>query len=1029
MKLLNNESPLNPEQLAAVTHAQWPLLIIAGAGTGKTKVITHRIAHLIESGVNPNQILALTFTEKAAGEMEERVDRLVPYGYSNVWISTFHSFGDRVLRDNVLEIGLTPDFKVLSEAERIIFLKENLFELPLNYYRPLGNPTKYISAITGLISRLKDEDAGPEEYVAYAGTLKKSEANSQEPEIAHHPALPPSSMGEGEEKGGKLLEQQDELAKTYAKYQELMARHGYLDFGDQVVLPLKLFRTRPHILKRYQEKFKYILVDEFQDTNYAQFQLVKLLAERHKNINVVADDDQSIYKFRGAAISNVLGFQKIYPNAKLITLTKNYRSCQPILDTAYRLISHNNPDRLEVKSGINKRLVAEGQGARGKGQVKHLHFDTLTKEAETVAEMIEEKVSRYKMQDARFKKQDLQPATCNLPLSYKDFAILVRANSDAEPFLKALKLKGIPHRFSGNQGLYSREEIRLLIAFLKTITNFNDSMSLFHLASSEVYQLKAADLIPCHNIAQRSHKPLYYVMKEISEEGVKGTRGQGVKTLEPFLSTEGLATIKKLVYDIDKYSQMAIEESVGKVLYAFLTDTGYLTRLSQENSASAMERVQNIARFFELTQHMEATLHVKKVTAFVEYLNILIEAGDNPGTAEPDVEADWVQILTVHKAKGLEFPVVFMVGLVSERFPRKERKEQIELPDALIKDILPSGDFHLQEERRLFYVGMTRAMNELYLTSATDYGGVRAKKISPFVLEALDMPKAEVAAVKTKPVEAIKRFAPAEEAEAGLPPMPDDAVLSLSYYQIDDYLTCPLKYKYIHILKVPLLPHHTVMYGKAMHEVVSTYFRKKVDGSSITLDELIAIFTSNWHSAGFVTKEHEVQRFEAGKEAIKRFYSEQSQNGINPAAIEREFVVDLGMNPVRGSASNGVNRLKGRWDMIEERKDGPYIIDFKTSDVREQKNANQKAKESIQLMLYALAYKENFKKLPAGCELHFLESGLVGKAVFEQKHIEKALNMIDEVAGGIRQRDYTAKPEYLNCSYCAFNNICPATAR
>jgi len=1362
MKSLNNETPLNPEQLKAVTHGDGSLLIIAGAGTGKTKVITHRIAHLIEKGVNPNQILALTFTEKAAGEMEERVDRLVPYGYSNVWISTFHSFGDRVLRDNVLEIGLTPDFKVLSEAERIIFLKEHLFELPLNYYRPLGNPTRYLSAITGLISRLKDEDVGVDEYRKYAEDLKKSGVRSQE--------LEPETI------------QQDELAKTYAKYQELMARNGYLDFGDQVVLPLKLFRTRPHILKRYQEKFQYILVDEFQDTNYAQFQLVRLLSERHKNINVVADDDQclppdtlvetpngprkiediktgeevitavgkgytavskaakvfkkrkmarfltfetekghkitvtdnhkmfcyvpsvadrkdiyyvylmhrknlgwrlgvtndlagrlrlersadrivglkgfrseeeayyhevlwslnygvptvcfmerkgirmtgewlnrlytevdtdrnvmqlakdlridltahhvsldgvnrgnskrvkvniemcyrkygskakrgnilkrpvvshmvslqtsdeetikkleasgihlrdvkkgkqfrfanidirqigdmaqklgsitdgiletkfsvgtmniqhkpalvmpasnvllghylpvttgakviydrvinisedmrseivydleierthnfiannvvihnSIYKFRGAAISNVLGFQKIYPDAKLITLTKNYRSVQPILDSAYRLISHNNPDRLEVKSGIDKRLLSAISYQPSSVSVKHLHFDTLTKEAETVAEMIERKVASCRMPDAG---KNLKLETCDFQLSYKDFAILVRANSDAEPFLKALKDKGIPHRFSGNQGLYSREEIRLLIAFLKAITDFNDSMSLFHLASSEVYQVKAEDLIPCHNISRQSHKPLYYVMREIAQQ----VSSQQSAVSSSLLTNEGLATITKLVGDIEKYSEMALNETVGRVLYSFLTspikafgdkDTSYLTRLSEENSAIAVEKVQNIAKFFEITQHMEATLSVKRVAAFVEYLNILMEAGDNPGTAEPDVEADWVQVLTVHKAKGLEFPVVFMVGLVSERFPRKGRSEEIPLPDALIKDMLPSGDFHLQEERRLFYVGMTRAMNELYLTSASDYGGVRAKKISQFVLEALDMPKAETTTVKTKPIEAIKRFAPTEGTETELLPIPNDASLSLSYYQIDDYTTCPLKYKYVHILKVPLLPHHTIMYGKAMHDVISTYFRRKAEGKTPGIDELMSIFNASWRSAGFVTKEHELQRYEAGKEAIKKFYEAQEKDGIKPAAIEREFLVDL-----------GANRLKGRWDLIEERKDGPYIIDFKTSDVREEKAANKKAKESIQLMLYALAYRENFKKLPAGCELHFVESGLVGKAVFEEKHIEKALNMIDEVAKGIRTRDYAAKPDYRNCDYCAFNNICPATAR
>ncbi|MEK7841741.1 MAG: ATP-dependent helicase, partial [Deltaproteobacteria bacterium] len=374
--------------------------------------------------------------------------------------------------------------------------------------------------------------------------------------------------------------------------------------------------------------------------------------------------------------------------------------------------------------------------------------------------------------------------------------------------LKALKSKGIPHRFSGNQGLYSREEIRILIAFLNTITDFNDSMSLYHLSCSEIYQLNAKDLIPCHSISRGSHKPLYYVMKEISEFGVKNPVNQKTGQQTP-ISEEGLATIKRLIQDIEKYSEMAMEETTGRVIYSFLMDTGYITGLSQKNSADAVEKVQNIAKFFELAQHIENTLSIKKVAVFADYLDLLLEAGDNPGAAEPDIEADWVQVLTVHKAKGLEFPVVFMVSLVADRFPRKERSDQIELPDALIKDILPSGDFHLQEERRLFYVGMTRAMNKLYLTSASDYGGVRAKKISPFVLEALDMPKAEFAAVKTKPMEAIKRYASVKEMTNEFPAMPDDTVLSLSHYQIDDYRTCPLKYKYVHILKVPLLPHHS----------------------------------------------------------------------------------------------------------------------------------------------------------------------------------------------------------------------------
>jgi len=963
---------LNQEQYSAVIHGDGPLLIIAGAGTGKTKVITHRIAHLIKSGINPNQILALTFTEKAAAEMEERVDRLVPYGYSNVWLSTFHSFGDRVLRDNALELGLVPDFKVLSDAERIIFLREHLFELPLNLYRPLGNPTRYLAAILNLISRAKDEDVTPEEYIAYAEERLVEAKRSGDSELQDY------------------AERQMELAKTYKAYQGLMAREGYLDFGDQVVLTLKLFRTRPAILRRYQERFRYILVDEFQDTNYAQFQLVKLMAERHRNITVVGDDDQSIYKFRGAAISNILNFKESYPGVEEIVLTKNYRSIQPILDAAYRLISHNNPDRLEVKSGIDKRLISvvSGQWPVVSGQVKHLHFDALTKEAETVAEMIDEKVKEgYR---------------------YKDIAILVRANNDADPFLKALGYRGIPHRFSGNRGLYSMEEIRLMIAFLKAITNYDDSLSLFHLASSGVYQLKAEDLIPLHNISRRSHRPLYYVMKELVHDSRSTVHG---------ISDEGLATITKLVQDIDLYSQMAVKERVGRVLYTFLTSSGYLSRLTQEASVQAVEEVQNIARFFEIIRHMEDTITLERTTTFVEHLSLLIEAGDDPGTAEPDIDADWVQVLTVHKAKGLEFPIVFMVGLVADRFPRRERKEDIELPEELIRDILPAGDFHLQEERRLFYVGMTRAMKELYLTSASDYGGARPKKVSQFVLEAMDIPRSVPVTIRTKPIEVIEGFRPLVEGAPVLPHIPDDTVLTLSYYQIDDYLTCPLKYKYAHILRVPLLLHHTIMYGNAIHSAVSTYFKRRLEGFHIPLEGLIGAFVASWRSEGFITREHELHRLQAGKETLKRFYEAQERDGIRPSTVERDFVVDLGST-----------RLKGRWDLIEERDDGPYIIDFKTSDVREKKVADKKARESIQLLLYTLAYRECFKRLPAGVELHFLESGQVGRACFGDKECDGILSRIEEVGRGIRARDYTPRPDYLNCRWCAFNNICPVTA-
>ncbi|MFQ5676445.1 MAG: ATP-dependent helicase, partial [bacterium] len=426
---LTSTSPLNPQQQAAVEHDKGPLLIIAGAGTGKTKVITHRIAHLISTKkALPEEIMALTFTEKAAAEMEERVDILLPYGYSRVWISTFHALGESLLREFAFELGLPSDFQVLPEPEQIIFFKDRLFELPLQIYRPLANPDRFIEAIIRLFSRAKDEDISPQEYLDFAEKLKG--ATEKEPD---------------DKEAADYALQQLELAQTYSTYQKLLASNGKLDFGDLITTVLKLFREHPHALKKLQNRFKYILIDEFQDTNYAQFQILQLLAKSHNNVTVVADDDQSIYKFRGAAISNILNFTEVFPDATQIVLTENYRSTQVILDAAYKLIGHNNPDRLEIKNNIDKKLKAQVAGDK---MVEHLHFDTLTHEAETVANIIKEQ-------------------TATGQYRYKDFAILVRANNDADPFLRSLHYRRIPFLFSGSRGLYQREEIRMLICFLK----------------------------------------------------------------------------------------------------------------------------------------------------------------------------------------------------------------------------------------------------------------------------------------------------------------------------------------------------------------------------------------------------------------------------------------------------------------------------------------------------------------------------------------------------------------------------------
>ncbi|MFQ6066375.1 MAG: ATP-dependent helicase, partial [bacterium] len=935
-----------------------------------TQVITRRIAWLIATKrAKPEEILALTFTEKAAAEMEERVDILVPYGFTGVWIGTFHAFGDSVLRENALQLGLVPDLQVLTRPEQIIFFREHLFEFPLSYYRPLGNPTRYIEAVVTLFSRAKDEDVAPEEYLAYAEKLKEeTKQRSNDPELE------------------EIATQQMEIARTYKKYQDLLAQEGKIDFGDQITLPLKLFRTHPAVLRQYQDRFRYILVDEFQDTNYTQFQLVKLLASRDQNITVVADDDQSIYKFRGAAISNILNFMDTYPEAKQTVLTENYRSTQLILDAAYRLITHNNPDRLEFKNNVDKHLKAQvSQGPN----IKHLHYDTLSSEAEAVANLIKEKIETE-------------------GYSLRDFAILVRANNDADPFLRSLNMADIPWSFSGNEGLYSREEVRLLISFLRSVANLDDSVSLYYLAASEVYRLSARDLTLCMNYASRRNRSLHHVFSRVSE----------ILELSEEISSESKATISRIMKDLEKYSELAIKRGTGEVLYTFIMDTGYLKRLTSLSSPTNEERVKNIARFFDIVRSISNVITYDRIPQFTSYLDLLIEAGDNPAVAEADTEADAVNILTVHKAKGLEFPVVIMVSLVSQKFPCHYRRESISLPDPLIKDILPSGDFHLQEERRLFYVGMTRAKKELYFTSAKDYGGKRPRRVSQFVLEALDLFKMEAKPQRFSALEVIERSAPKVGIEQELyEAIPETELLTLSYLQIDDYLTCPLKYKYVHVLRVPILPHHAVIYGKALHDTVQEYYRRKLTGVKITEEELLAVFENSWMNEGFLTRQHEEQRLDVGRKTLRGFYQMAEAEKHLPTYVEKEFSFLLENN-----------RITGRWDRVDIRDGEVCIIDFKSSDIRKKEKANKRARESLQLAIYALAYQKIYGKIPDRVQLHFLESGLVGTASLTEHDLNQTVEKIDTAAAGIRTRRYEANPAYLACRYCAYEKVCPYTA-
>jgi len=1039
---------LNPEQRRAVTHGEGPLLVVAGAGTGKTQVITRRIAWLIATRrARPSEILALTFTDKAAAEMQVRVDQLVPYGYADAAISTFHAFGDRMIREFALELGRAPDARVLSRPEVVVFLREHLFDFQLERYRPLGDPTRFLDSLAALFSRCKDEDVSPARYLEYA---RRVAADAEEMATALAARGDAATDGERDAADAAIEDglRQLELARAYGLYQDLLGRAGYLDFGDQVSLALRALRESPAIRQEMQARFKYILVDEFQDTNRAQSELVALLAERHRNVTVVGDDDQSIYRFRGAAISNILEFRERYRQARLVVLRRNYRSLEPILDAAYRLVRHNDPDRLEVRSGIVKRLRAERSDDAAPA-VRLEAFATGSDEADWVAAEIAHRI-----------RAGARP---------RDHAVLVRTNAAADSILRSLNVAGIPWRFSGTSGLYGRPEVRILLAFLRAVADLSSSTDLYALAASQVYVLGGEDLTAVVNAARRRNRSLWEVIEELE-------RQPGLIRLAP----ETRAGLTRLVADMRRWVALAHERSTGEVLYAFLRESGLLARWAALDSTSAADALQNAARFFDVVRARSELVADPRPAFVVPHLAALIEAGDDPATAELDPDADAIAVLTVHKAKGLEFPTVFLVGLVAGRFPAATRRDPLPLPVELLDETLPQGDFELQEERRLFYVGMTRARNELILSHAADYGGARARRISPFVLEAMDLPSSAgttaqgigsglgvglgVGLAPLSPLEKLATFEAAEptpEAARGEPrPQtgPRTEPLALSYGAIDAYLTCPAKYRYGHVLRIPIAPHHALVYGSALHAAVQEFHRRHARGDVMSDEALAAAFEAAWTNEGFLTREHEEARLSAGRAALVRFRADQLRPGaVVPAYVEREFTFILGGDRIRGrwdrvdvepaagkvhaSASSSVASGPGVTlarpavlpDVVEDTlpllpRERVTITDYKSSDVRDPVTARQRARDSLQLSIYALAYQAQTGRLPDAVQLWFLESGLIGRAEIDDRRLARARARISRAAEGIRARDFAARPDPLSCSYCAYRDICPDSA-
>jgi DNA helicase-2/ATP-dependent DNA helicase PcrA len=710
---------------------------------------------------------------------------------------------------------------------------------------------------------------------------------------------------------------------------------------------------------------------------------------------------------------------------------------------------------------LSKQLVSQRSG---QAIIEHLHAKTQEEEARMVVEKILELKSRPSTgsgtnREGSHSISNFQPPT---PICWSDFAILVRANSQAEIFCQALEQAGIPYQFLASSGLFSKPIILDILAYLKLLDNYHESSALYRILNLPVFKIDLKDIVDLNYWARRKNWSLYETLRKASSLNI---------------SKESLAEIDKILSLIEKHAQLAREKSVGKVVFAFLEDTGYLKLLTnlyesttnniRETSGKFVnirENLNYINQFFRKIEEFERRASDKSIKAFQEEIEMAREAGEE-GSLEQDIEEgpEAVKIMTVHGAKGLEFRYVFVVNLVDRRFPTAERKEAIELPDALVKEIIPEGDIHLQEERRLFYVAMTRAKDGLFFTSAEDYGGQRKKRLSRFLEEAIPhllkkgvkssqglQAEREEQRIPRSKEEFIKRYSTTlpRRLHQEFKTLCNEIPKKFSFTQLKAFETCPLQYKFAHILHIPVKGRFTFSFGKSMHNTLHRFFQRWIEGrekeqrslfeNKIStswfpkLEELLNIYESVWIDDWYDSKAHQEEYKEKGRRLLREFYEIIKKDPPSPKYLELGFNFRLGDYTIKGVmdrvdlvnlnsriSSNEFEDVRGKPGGVSEKVE---IIDYKTGKVRDEETLSNEDKE--QLLIYQLAAQDVLKEEVVRLSYYYLEENKKISFLGTEKELEAMKNKIIQTIEEIKKSDFPAQPNTFKCSFCDFKEIC-----
>ncbi|MGD0965137.1 MAG: ATP-dependent DNA helicase [Candidatus Acidiferrales bacterium] len=980
---------LNSEQRSAVEHRDGPVLVVAGAGTGKTRVITERIRALLEADprLAGENILGLTFTDKSAGEMKYRVVKSIGERAEGVWLSTFHSFClEKILRP------VHADIQPLDDIDHRILLRRNIAELGLVHFWRLADPAEFLRDFVTFFSRCQDELVTPDDYQRYVEGLRSRHE-------ARKASLEPDALSTAEQE----VARQEELARVYRVSERLLRDRNLHTFGAQLLQAVELLRNDAALLDQIREQYRYILVDEFQDTNIAQLELLWLLAGRHRNIMVVGDHHQAIYRFRGASYGSFTTFLQRFCGATaknpapaekkfLISLAQNYRSTKRILNVADAVIRNNEQSPLIPQNALRT-------DNRDGEKIRVVEFGAPEEEAYWVASEID------RMHEAG--------------APWRSFAVLYRRHTHRNQLLDALRRKRIPfviRKFS----ILSSTVVRDLLAYLRLIAVPSDSVACARVLAAPYWRAEPRDLVRLAERAEKNHR------RPVGDELESAVRGEPKNDLhsDRWRTETRLPELVELLHTL---RHAAPRNSATQLLDELIEALG-LAPLPSEADRQYLER------FVAFVSEWERKSEGKQLRDFIEYLGYFSEL-DGDICLDEEVADDAVQLMTVHSAKGLEFPHVFILRLAKGDFPSGARKPVFEFPAELMKEERPQGDFQIQEERRLFYVALTRARQNLTLSAVIN----KRKKPSPFLDDFLMDPKVQkfdvsqsAPRVDVPPSEQVagpapdsadpsQLFGPQREgtraysrialwAKSFHPPRPEPLQLSAS--AIDAYERCPMKYMFQYMWNLRGGPHAQITFGNVMHTTVKEFVGEIRKGRKMPFDEVASIYEREWSAAGFIDEFHEKQYHQAGREQLDAFHRSYSAAPADVLYQEKPFELPLEHEVIVTGRIDQINRMPG--GEVE-------IVDYKTGRPRDQK----KAAADLQLGVYALAAQDVLDLAPGRLVFYNLGTNEAVGTTRDKKTLAAVKEKIAEVADQIRAGEFSPKPGF-SCGYCDFKPLCPA---